>query len=419
MVGKPMAFSDSEVTGDEEGEPVSPNGELLDHINELLGEDWDDTANELVKGAANKGVEWLHVYIDEEGQFRYMVVDARQIIGIWETSKQQNLQALIRYYTVYINGDERIRAEYWTPEDVTYYITDDDGIFMAETIEDYAGDNVAVHTKGHFYVVKEFGDTEEERLPNGWGRVPFIPFKNNEEMLPDLNDYKQLVDDYNKVRSDLSNNLEDIQEAIMLIKNYSGTGAAEAKRNLRYHKVVLVDQDGGLDKVTIDIPIAAKESHIKQLIDDIYKFGMGVNIDTDKFGNSPSGVALKFLYSLLDLKCDTAERKFVKAIKNELFWFIKQYLIMTNQMAEANINTDAIDVKFNKSMIINEADIIESINKSRDIVSDKTLRTKHPYVDDPQKEENLIDAQNETDIMPNRINTEIEALEQENEGVEI
>ncbi|AZO96092.1 phage portal protein [Halocella sp. SP3-1] len=348
MVGKPMVFSDREVTEDEKGEQVSPNGELLKHINKLLGEDWDDTVNELVKGAANKGVEWLHIYIDENGDFRYMVVDARQIIGIWEASRQQRLQALIHYYTVYINGDERIRAEYWTPEDVSYFVTDDSGIFMVDTIENSAGDNVAVHPQGHFYVVKEFDGVEEERWSKGWGRIPFIPFKNNEEMLPDLNDYKQLVDDYNKVRSDLSNNLEDIQDTVIVIKNYIGAnaGPGPAENNLRYHKLV-----DSMDKLEINTPIKTQESHIKQLIEDIYKFAMGVNIDTDRFGDLSSGVVLKFLYSVLDLKCDTTKRKFIKAIKKELFWFIKQYLIMTKQMAEKDINTDDIDVTFNSIIL--------------------------------------------------------------------
>jgi SPP1 family phage portal protein len=62
-------------------------------------------------------------------------------------------------------------------------------------------------------------------------------------------------------------------------------------------------------------------------------FGMGVDPDTDKFGNSPSGVALKFLYSLLDLKCDVLERK-MKTSLREFLWFITDYI---NRMQSKNI----------------------------------------------------------------------------------
>src|SRR5690625_5238667 len=53
LVGNPINFS-------------TDDKELLKHINEYLGEKFDDIANELVKNASNKGKEWLHVYIDEE-----------------------------------------------------------------------------------------------------------------------------------------------------------------------------------------------------------------------------------------------------------------------------------------------------------------------------------------------------------------
>ena len=37
-------------------------------------------------------------------------------------------------------------------------------------------------------------------------------------------------------------------------------------------------------------------------------------------------------------------------------------------------------------MLMNEAEIIENINKSIGILSDETLVSQHPWVDDPQAE---------------------------------
>ncbi|HSH25846.1 MAG TPA: phage portal protein, partial [Massilibacterium sp.] len=47
LVGNPINFA-------------TEDKELLEHINEYLGEKFDDIANELVKNASNKGVEYLH-----------------------------------------------------------------------------------------------------------------------------------------------------------------------------------------------------------------------------------------------------------------------------------------------------------------------------------------------------------------------
>src|SRR5690606_16793378 len=56
---------------------------LLHHINHYLGEKFDDIANELVKNASNKGKEWLHPYIDEDGEFDFVITPAEQCIPIY------------------------------------------------------------------------------------------------------------------------------------------------------------------------------------------------------------------------------------------------------------------------------------------------------------------------------------------------
>lgn len=396
LVGKPITFSDLEANRDEVGNNSSPNKDFLSIINEHLNEKFDDVMNELVKGSGNKGVEWLHPYIDSNGDFGYTIIDARQFIPIWETQRQENLESGIRYYILTIDGEKRIRAEFWTANKVEYYLQDKDGNF----VPDYTMDN---HIKSHFYNVKELdGEVFETGL--GWGQPPFIAFKNNEDMLSDLNDYKHLIDEYDKNRSDLANNLEDIQDVIYVLKNYAETSSEEFLTNLKYYKHIKVDGDGGVDTVTVEIPVDAKKEHTDRLRDDIYKFGMGVDIDTDKYGNSPSGVALKFLYSLLDLKCDTVERKFKKGIR-KLLKFIALYYQFKDGI---KYNHRAIVITFNRTMITNEAEKIESAQKSKNIISDETIVANHPWVDDPEKElERLEEQEAAADIFASRLDQEL------------
>nr|WGD74466.1 phage portal protein [Bacillus subtilis] len=58
------------------------------------------------------------------------------------------------------------------------------------------------------------------------------------------------------------------------------------------------------------MPIDSANTHLDRLEENIYRFGQGVNNNPDKVGNSPTNVAIKNLYSLLDLKANEAERKF-------------------------------------------------------------------------------------------------------------
>ena len=389
LVGKPIAFSDKEASGDNQGGKISPNKEFVTEINNILDEDWDDTANELVKGSANKGVEWLQPYIEEIkkgiGEFKYAVIDAREVISIWETSKLQRLDTILRYYTVWVNGKERYRVEWWTKDTVTYYIQNENGEFILDDTGNEVTESeekIIINPSSHYYY---------NGAGYGWGVVPFIPFKNNEELSSDLQDYKKLIDIYDQVFADGANNIEQIQDVIWILKNYAGQGLEEFQDNLRKYKAMKVDGDGGADTETIEIPTEAREKFLDRTEENIYTFGMGVDVSTDKFGQNPTGVALKFLYALLDLKCDTLERKFKKAIR-ELLWFIAEYYRITQRK---DYNYKAINITFNRSMIINETEKIESVQKSKGIVDDETALANHPWVDDPQKVLNKLKQQKE------------------------
>lgn len=140
--------------------------------------------------------------------------------------------------------------------------------------------------------------------PYSWGKVPFIPFKNNDFELPDLQFVKTLVDNYDLTRSDIANELEDIKNVIYALKGYGGESLSEFMKDLAYYRAVKLDadEDAGLDKIETTIDIEAAEKHYQQLKKDIFDFGQGVDKNSDKLGNSPSGIALKFIYSGLDLK---------------------------------------------------------------------------------------------------------------------
>lgn len=366
LVGKPITFNPNETS--KEGEQATESEQFVEKVNEVLGEQFNDDIWELTKGASNKGVEWLHPYLNSNAEFDYVVIDAKEFIPIWDTRKQKEIVAGIRYYLLTVNGEQRIKAEYWTRENVTHYLENEEGTLVKD------------EEKPHF---KYNGE------PQNWGKVPFIPFKNNEEMHSDLKQYKDLVDSYDRNVSDLDNNLEEIQEAVYVVKNYAGQGAQEFKDNLRYFKYINVEGDGDVKTITLEIPVKAKKELLDRLEENIYTMGQGVNTKTDKFGNNPTGIALKFMYALLDLKADKTERKFKRAIRDFL-WFIAGYL---SYAEKKDYDYKSVQITFNKSMLINEAEKIKSARESQGVVSDDTIRANHPWADDPEKEKERMEDQ--------------------------
>lgn len=361
LVGNPINFS-------------TEDKELLEHINEYLGEKFDDIANELVKNASNKGKEWLHPYIDEEGNFDYIIVPAEQIIPIYEDKRQTKIQHIIRYYPIVLGDKDVMQVELWSNDDVIYYILEESKLSMDVT--------EPKNPQSHFYYVKN-----QEETGYGWGRVPFIPFRNNEQEQGDLHYYKQLIDAYDLKVSDNQNSFEEMQELIYILKGYEGQSLSEFMRNLKYYKAINVDSDGGVDTKQAEIPMNSIDSHLDRLVESIYTFGQGVNTNTDKFGNAPSGIALKFLYSLLDLKSDTLERKFRVGLQ-ELIWFLCEYLEMSGDTHEHDYKS--VDYTFKRSVMSNDLENADIAQKSKGIISDETIINNHPWVDDAELEQERI-----------------------------
>jgi SPP1 family phage portal protein len=375
IVGNPIMFS---VDGEDDAAEKFAN-----RINELLGEPFNDKANMWVQGAANKGVEWLHPFIDKNGDFRYVIIPAEQAIPIYDTEYEEDLIGFIRYYTItVVDGEKqkkRYRVEVWDNEKVTYYMEQEDQSYELDLTCD-------PNPRYHWY---EWNTVKPDQVrPNSWGRIPFIGLENNDDHIPDIRITKSLIDDYDRNTSDFSNNLTDIQELIWILKGYEGTSLDEFLKNLKGKKAINVNgPDAGVDTATAELPSEAREAHLNRLEDDIFIFGMGINPKSDEFGNSPSGVALKFMYRLLDLNADILIRK-MKGSLREFMYFVTTYINLKDKTA---YDYTKVKFTFKKSMISNDVELVQSVRDSEGVVSKKTQLEHHPFVEDVEEELKRLD----------------------------
>jgi SPP1 family phage portal protein len=333
-----------------------------DPLFDLLGGDFDDILPELVKNASNKGKEWLHPYIDERGNFDYIIIPAQEFIPIYDDSKHKDLVAGIRFYPM--DDGKTIKVEFWTDKTVTYYEIINGSIYLDA--------NEEVNPAPHFY----YGDTGYP-----WDKVPFVEFKNNEEGVSDLTFYKDFIDIYDWIMSDSANTLEDVQQFLYEIKGYEGTDIDQAVTNLKRFKGVAVSSDGGVSIKQGEVPMESIDSYLDRVVEDIYAQGQGVNTNTDKFGNSPSGIALKFLFSLLDMKASVLERKFTKALK-QFMWFVTEYASIANI---GQFDNSKATFTFNKSMLMNDKEQVDIAVNSPEL-STRTKLENHPWVNDVEAE---------------------------------
>ena len=372
LLSKPMTIiSDS---GD-------ANNRYIEKIKDILGKHFQYQLTQLGYEASNKGCGWLQVYIDQNGAFKTMTIPSEQCIPCWKDKSHTELDAMIRVYQTTVwqyNQEKQItNVEVWTGSGVKYYRLD--GKFLYEDYDRSRDENGPV---AHYKSSREWCS---------WGRVPFIPFKNNQVEMPDIKFIKSLIDAYDLGRSEAANYVEEVKNLIFVLKGYGGADLKAFMRDLNENRAIKIEdpEDGGVDTITPQMDITALREHYEQLKRDIIEDGQSVNKDLDKFGSAPSGVALRFMYSGLDLKCNLMEAEFKMGFE-ALLYFVDEYLRITSQ---GNFDKVEVDIVFNRDMAVNESERIQNCSSSKGIVSDRTILANHPYVSDVEEEIKALEEQ--------------------------
>lgn len=352
-------------------------------IKDVLGKRFQYQLTQLGYEASNKGVGWLQVYVDENGDFKTMLIPSEQCIPYWKDRSHTELEAMIRVYdtTVWQYNQEKVvqNVEVWKADSVAYYRLEGSLlIYDYEKSEDMGGP-IAHYKRGNEWKV--------------WGKVPFVPFKNNQIEMPDIKFVKSLIDAYDTGRSEAANYVEEVKNLIFVLKGYGGEDLSEFMRKLNEDRAIPIDdvEEGGVDTITPQMDITALREHYEQLNRDIVESGQSVNKDLDKFGSAPSGVALKFMYSGLDLKCNLLEAEFKNGFEM-LMYFVDVYLQLTGQGSFENIG---IELVFNRDMTVNESEQVQNCNNSKNVISDKTIIAHHPFVTNVEEEMKAIEEQRE------------------------
>lgn len=362
------------------------NEEYVKKVKDVLGKHFQYQLSGLGYEASNKGIAWLQAYVDLEGNFKTMIIPSEQCIPIWRDNSHMELESMIRVYETVIWEYEKKKTitnvEVWTTEGVSYYRLE--GKLL---IADYDKNNDNNGPVAHY-------KKEEEWY--SWGRVPFIAFKNNRIELPDIKFVKSLLDAYDLSRSEAANYVEEVKNLIFILKGYGGEDISEFMRVLNEDRAIPIDdpKEGGVDALTPQMDITALREHYEQLKRDLIEDGQSINKDLDKFGSAPSGVALKFMYSGLDLKCNALETEFKMGFEN-LLYFINIYLSESSLGTYKNVD---LDILFNRDMEINESEVIDNCQKSKGTISDKTIIANHPWVKDVEAEEKALEEQTKANL---------------------
>lgn len=361
------------------------NDNLNTIILDTLGDAYEKKCKDLCVKATNGGVAWVHYWIDENNDFQWAVLPANEIIPIYNNRINTKLEGVLRVYADINDEGENITVyEYWNDKEVQ--------AFSMRTGDDYE----ALSPYTAFTMIDPSGVTlNVDTIPHQMEKVPFIAFANNARHTTDLKRIKELIDVYDKTYSGFLNDLEDVQEVIYVLTNYGGENLAEFLDGMKKYKAIQMDSTGpddrsGISTLTIDIPIEAR----KELLDITRKaiFDMGQGVDPQQQGlDGTSGEAMKFLYTLLELKAGMMETEFQLGF-NELIRAI---------CSAHGSNDVTITQTWTRTSVKNDGDLVDMCSKSMGVVSKRTILAHHPFVEDVNEEMKQIEteeAQNNTDM---------------------
>lgn len=334
--------------------PMVDEGQAVDEFEEKLGElskRIHRNLGVLSIDASNAGHGWLYAYINEEGEFKTATIDPEEIIPITDSTIEKRLMYVIRHYSV---GKEKI-------------------------IEFHSNTSIKKWRSNKF-----IEETPQFKIGEGsgeWKRLPFIEFANNPTKADDLHKYKALIDVYDKTVSLYANDIEDMQQLIFVLINYGGTDLDVFLDDLKKYKAVNMDTNGSLDTLKVDIPVEARTKLLELVDKSIWMSGQGVDPRLENLGNL-SGTALKQLYGLLELKAAQMESEFRDAIE-KLVDLFKQYLSLTGNGDFEEVEVEQI---YTRSMISNSLEVIQMAQMSKGLISDETIMSNHPWVDNVKQE---------------------------------
>lgn len=273
--------------------------------------------NGLISGTVVKGWEYMYAYKNEDDRTAFQVADSTGVVEVREKETDDGCAYVIYWFVDRIDKDNKKikRIQVWDKQQTWFFCQEDDGSIVRD-------DSIPNNPRPHILYQK---DGEDRLFYDDYGIIPFFRLDNGKKRFSSLKTIKALIDDYDLMNAGLSNNIQDTNEALYVVKGFDGDNLDELHFNVRAKKLIGVGESGDVDIKTIDIPVEARKTKMEVDEKNIFRFGQGVNTEALKDTSATTSIAIKSAYANLDLKCDGLQpfllqfmRKLLKLVLKEI-----------------------------------------------------------------------------------------------------
>jgi len=370
--------------------------ELQEVLDEYFNENESFTAElyDIMTDCIVRGFGYAYAHNDDDGKISFQRADSLGVVEVKEKETDDTCQYVIYWYVDRISKDNKEikRIEVWDSKQVTFFVQEGTGAIQPDKDQKR-------NPRPHVIYQK---DGDESTYFEDFGFIPFFCLSNNRKQKSGLFPIKDLIDDYDLMSCGLSNNIQDTNESLYVVKGFKGRDLDEIMTNIQTKKHIGVSENGDVDIKTIDVPYEARKTKLELDEKNIYRFGMGFNSAQLGDGNI-TNVVIKSRYSLLDMKSNKLEirlkqflRKLLQPVldavnkeqgkdyrQKDVYFHFERELI-TNASDNAQIeHTDAqkrqveINTILNLQAIIGDEKVLELVAEQLDIDVDE-LKAQAP-----------------------------------------
>ena len=355
------------------GNPISYNSENKDLLERILDifkyNDEADNNTTLAKYSSIAGYAVELLYIDENSNARFKALGGDEVAIVYDNTLEENILYAIRYFEEDVPGEDKARTtiNVYTSNTIQTYKLEDNEITFIDEVAHYFND------------------------------VPVSVYVNNDELYGDFERVKGLIDAYDKTQSDTANDFEYFTNALLVI---SGVLVEDEEGlNFKDNRVInFAGTDGKAEYLLKNINDNALENYKNRLVEDIHKFAQIPNLTDEQFAGNVSGESMKYKLMGLENIVSVKEAKFKKGLMRRIELLCNFLNIATNDLM---LYTD-IQPIFTRNKPKNEVELANMVKSLYGILSDETLISILPFIENSKEEiekrdlekENTLDSYN-------------------------
>ena len=331
----------------------------FEKLKEYLATEEEQKCNfELALNCSIFGKAYELIYIDEFQELKQKCLDTRDVFVIKDNTIDRKIIGAIRFDVEEVTTDEKkVTLEVYDNKTViTYSYTVSDNW----SVKELSNAGQPIRTKLH-----------------GFNRVPIIEYLNNKVQKGDFENVISYIDAYNTAVSISLDDLTDFSDAYLVMENMRGTEDEDVE-NIKKDKIILTSEDGKVYWLIKQVNDTYSQNVKDRINDDIHKFSFTPDMGDEKFSGNTSGVALEF--KLLPLEQLGAQKEmYFKDSLNKRLQIMIEYLNLSIKPRE-------LQKIFTRNLPRNLKEISEIMKNLKGLVSDETLISLFPSVEDAKVE---------------------------------